>query len=181
MWKNSENRWGWVNIIIHWLTALVVFGLFGLGLWMVDLTYYDQWYKSAPDLHKSVGVSLLLLTLFRLLWRKLNIVPVHLQTHTGFEIKVASITHKLLYLLMFLIMISGYLISTADGRGIDVFGLFEVPALIYDIDKQEDIAGLVHMVLAFTLISLVLVHMVGALKHHFIDKDSTLKRMLGIY
>ena len=180
MLKNSENSWGWVSISIHWVSALTIFGLFALGLWMVELSYYDPWYRSAPDLHKSIGVSLLLLTLFRLFWRKINVTPLSLDSHTSFEKKTANRVHKIIYLLMFLIMFSGYMISTADGRGIEVFGLFEVPALIYNIEKQEDVAGVIHFILALSLIVLVIVHMLGALKHHFVDKDSTLKRMLGM-
>ena len=180
MWRNSDNRWGWISIAIHWLTALTVICLFSLGLWMVELTYYDEWYRTAPFIHKSIGISLFLLTLFRIVWRKMNTVPAHLASHTDLEKKAASIAHKSIYVLMLLIMFSGYLISTADGRGIDVFGLFEVPAIIHGIDKQEDVAGVVHLVLAISLITLVSLHAAGALKHHIIDKDSTLKRMLGI-
>jgi cytochrome b561 len=76
-------------------------------------------------------------------------------------------------------MLSGYLISTADGRAIDVFNLFSVPALVSGFDNQEDIAGLVHQIIAYSLIALVVLHALAALKHHFIDRDRTLKRMLN--
>ena len=76
-------------------------------------------------------------------------------------------------------MISGYLISTADGRAISVFGWFEVPATITSIPKQEDVAGLVHQYLAWGLVIFSGVHALAALKHHFIDRDATLNRMLG--
>ncbi|KZZ44246.1 hypothetical protein A3755_21060 [Oleiphilus sp. HI0085] len=84
----------------------------------------------------------------------------------------------MLYILMFLIMSSGYLISTADGRGVGVFELFDVPALPSLIENQEDIAGEIHFYLAWTLIVLVILHVAGALKHHFINKDTTLVKML---
>jgi cytochrome b561 len=77
------------------------------------------------------------------------------------------------------VMISGYLISTADGRAISVFGWFEVPALITSIPDQEDIAGLIHEYLAWGLVIFSGLHALAALKHHFIDRDPTLKRMLG--
>jgi len=180
MWKNTENQWGRVSIIVHWLSALAVTVLFFLGLWMVDLSYYDSWYQTAPYLHKSLGVCLFLVILFRMLWRKINVIPVPVSTHTEFESKAARIVHGLIYLLLLLIMLSGYLISTADGRAIEVFGLFKVPALIYGLHQQEDIAGEVHFILAVSLMLLVIIHISGSLKHHFIDKDITLKRMLGI-
>jgi len=76
-------------------------------------------------------------------------------------------------------MLSGYLISTADGRPISVFGWFEVPALLTSIPNQEDVAGLVHEYLAWGLVILAGLHGLAALKHHFIDRDPTLLRMFG--
>jgi cytochrome b561 len=75
-------------------------------------------------------------------------------------------------------MSSGYLISTADGRAIAVFDWFSVPALISDLPAQEDIAGLIHRWLAYLMMGLVLLHAAAALKHHFINKDNTLRKML---
>lgn len=180
IWKNTENQWGVVSIFLHWLSALCVVGMIILGLWMIELSYYDQWYKKAPDLHKSVGICLLIVTLFRLSWRKISSVPRNINSHTIFEIKVARFVHKLMYLILLLIILSGYLISTADGRSVEVFGVFTVPAMIYGINQQEDIAGLIHFILASCLVVLVSLHTAGSLKHHFVDKDLTLKRMLGI-
>ena len=87
--------------------------------------------------------------------------------------------HRLMYVLMYLLLLSGYLISTADGRGINVFGLFTVPASISGLQNQADIAGEVHQWFAFTLIALVVLHVLAALKHHLVNRDQTLKRMLS--
>jgi cytochrome b561 len=178
--RNTTAQWGWLTMTIHWLTALTVLAMFALGLWMVELTYYDGWYKKGPDLHKSIGISLFILTLIRLLWRLNSTVPEALATHKPWERKVAAIVHCMLYLLLFMVMVSGYLISTADGRGVELFGLFEIPATLHGIDRQEDIAGIVHLVLASTLVGTALLHAAAALKHHIIDRDKTLKRMLGL-
>lgn len=179
MWGNSSSQWGWVSISIHWLSALVVFGLFGLGLWMVELNYYHSWYRTAPFIHKSIGVSLFLLTVFRLIWRWYNVTPRPLQSHSKLEKNAAHLGHTLLYILLFALMFSGYLISTADGRPLEVFNLFELPAIIHGLERQEDVAGDVHRWLGWTLIALVAVHAAAAIKHHVYDKDVTLKRMLG--
>ena len=178
-WKNTSSAWGLSSILIHWFSALIVFALFALGLWMVELTYYDSWYTKAPNIHKSVGIILFFLTLGRIIWRYISVPPQHLEGHTIKERKAATIVHRLLYVLLFLIMLSGYLISTADGRAISVFGWIDIPATISGIDKQEDIAGTVHFVLAISLIGLVVLHALGALKHHIVNKDNTLRRMLG--
>jgi len=91
----------------------------------------------------------------------------------------SKLGHLALYAGLFALMISGYLISTADGRGIEVFGLFEVPATLTTIPDQEDVAGVVHEYLAWGLVIFAGLHALAALKHHFIDRDATLVRMLG--
>ena len=178
--KNSPAGYGLVAILLHWLVALAVIGLFILGLWMVDLTYYDSWYNRAPSLHRSIGILLFLVMLGRLLWRRLNIIPDDEPGIPLWQRRLAHAVHALLYLLPFAVMLSGYLISTADGRPIEVFGLFPVPALVSGIPNLEDMAGKVHWYLALSLISLAGIHTLAALKHHFIDRDRTLKKILGI-
>tara|TARA_B110000116_G_scaffold245046_1_gene235874 strand:- start:3540 stop:4094 length:555 start_codon:yes stop_codon:yes gene_type:complete len=180
MLKNTDTGYGWVAIVLHWLMALIVFGLFGLGLYMVELSYYDAWYRGSLELHKSVGITLLLLWLARMAWRLLSINPhtVTLTRRERLEQAAAHWMHIVLYAVMLGLFLSGYLISTADGRGIEVFELFTVPALPWGINNQEDIAGDIHEVLAWSLIVLVAVHALAAVKHHFIDKDKTLMKML---
>ncbi len=176
--KNTNERYGWITIGLHWSVAMIVIGLFALGYWMVDLTYYDSWYKTGPALHKSIGLFLFTLMLFRLIWRNVQIQPIPLTTLTSFEKKSAHLMHMLLYVLLFLLMLSGYFISTADGRGIEFFALFDVPGFGSFIEDQEDVAGIFHKVTAYLIISMVLIHAAAALKHHFINKDKTLTRML---
>ena len=100
--------------------------------------------------------------------------------HKPWELRLASLVHGLLYLLLIVIVLSGYLISTAKGQGIDVFGWFTLPALITGLPEQADRAGLVHYWLAISVLVLAGLHALGALKHHFIDRDNTLRRMLGL-
>lgn len=178
-WKNSPGHYGLLSILLHWLVAVGVFGMFGLGLWMVDLDYYNSWYKAAPDLHKSVGLCLLAIMLLRLAWRTLNPPPLPLPSHGPRTQLLSRVTHWLLYFGLFALMLTGYLISTADGRGISVFGWFDVPPSLTSIPDQEDTAGLAHTWLAWTLVIVAGLHGLAALKHHFIDRDSTLTRMLG--
>ncbi len=82
--------------------------------------------------------------------------------------------------MLFGLFISGYLISTADGRAIEVFNWFSIPALGELFSDQADIAGEIHYYLAFSLIGLAVLHALAALKHHYINKDNTLKKMLGV-
>jgi cytochrome b561 len=178
--RNTNSKWGLVSVFVHWISALVVIGLFVLGLWMVDLTYYDEWYRTAPALHKSIGIILFILTVLRLVWRNVNKVPEPIKNHTKLEIGTSRFAHGGLYFLMIAVMTTGYLISTADARPVDVFGIFKVPAIIHSFDKQEDIAGEAHLILASVLIGFSLFHGMAAIKHHVFNKDRTLKRMFGL-
>ena len=178
--KNSPSRYGWISIGIHWLTAFAVFGLFFVGNYMVDLTYYDPNYRTVPALHKAVGLTLFALLLFRIGWHLKVGLPSPIASLRWWEIKAAQVAHKLLYVLLLVTTVSGYLISTAKGQGIEVFGLFTAPALPWAIPQQEDIAGQIHDLAAHALFFLALFHGAAGLKHHFWDKDATLKRMLGV-
>jgi cytochrome b561 len=180
MLRNSEENYGWVTIALHWAMAVAIVALFTVGLWMVDLSYYDPWYRRAPEIHKGVGVLLLLFLVLRYLWRLANPLPHPEPSLSTIERRAAHAAHLLFYFLIAAVMVSGYLISTADGRPIDVFGLFAVPATVTGLPGQADIAGEVHFYLAATLIGLAAVHALAALKHHFLDRDRTLLRMLGL-
>jgi cytochrome b561 len=177
---NTPQSYGAVSVWLHWVVALAVFALFGLGFWMVDLTYYDPWYRTGPDIHRSVGILLFVAVLARLAWRLLSPVPKALPTHQRWEVITAHLAHGLLYVLMLAAMISGYLISTADGSAIQVFELFQVPSVTGRLRGIEDTAGVVHYWSTWGLIGLAGVHALAALKHHVIDRDNTLRRMVGM-
>lgn len=164
--------------LLHWLSALLVVGLFAVGLWMRSLSYYDPLYQVLPFWHKSVGFLLLFLILARLFIRSITNQPGHLSTHKSWERILARATHWLLYGLMFCLFISGYLVATADNRPATFFGWFDIPVLITAFENQEDIAGLIHEYCAWALIGLSVLHAAAAIKHHWLDKDVTLKRML---
>ena len=178
-WSNTSTGYGLFSMILHWLVAIIVCGMFGLGLWMVELDYYSSWYKAAPDLHKSIGLCLLALMLLRLGWRLWSPLPQPLSSHGLWTRRASKAGHLLLYVGLFALMLSGYLISTAEGRGISVFGWFEVPASLTSIPDQEDVAGVIHAWLAWGVVILASLHALAALKHHLIDHDATLTRMLG--
>lgn len=176
MLNNTKNSYGWLSIALHWLSAIVVFGMFALGVWMVELGYYSPWYKEAPYYHKSVGLLLCGLIILRLIWKSSQIRPAGIGKH--WEQALAKLVHTILYVGLFSLFLSGYLISTADGRGIDIFNWVTIPSLGEWIDDQEVVAGDIHQWLAYGLIGLVVIHAFAALKHHFIEKDSTIKRMI---
>lgn len=176
--RNDTRRYGLIAVLLHWSMAALVIGLFFLGAWMVDLDYYNAWYQRAPDLHRGFGVVVALLLVLRLAWRLRNVHPVPLGRPR--ERRLAAWVHRLLYLLVAAVVTTGYLISTANGQPVSVFGWLDIPATLTFLEQQEDIAGKWHEVLAYSLLFLAIVHGLAALKHHFIDHDATLRRMLGL-
>ena len=176
---NTADHYGLITVLVHWICALGVIALFALGIWMGELGYYDKWYRSAPHLHKSFGVVLVFLFFLRLVWRLYNPKTLALQSHKPWEKISSKITHALFYLLLFSMFASGYFITTAKGQALEVFSLLSIPSVFSGLDNLEDLAGTIHKVIAFSIIGLAVLHAIAALKHHFVDKDKTLLRMLG--
>lgn len=174
--RNTRQSYGWVTRAFHWTMALYVFGMFGLGIWMRTLGYYDPWYQPAPELHKALGIVLIALFVLRVIWRAANPQPLPLSTQE-WERRVGEAVHWALYLLILALAVTGYLYSTGDGKAISVFGLFELPVLI-QLKPLADFAGNVHEILAYAIIALAALHAMAALKHHFVDRDATLRRMV---
>lgn len=175
MLTNTRTGWGLVSIALHWLSAVAVVGLFILGWWMTGLGYYDSWYNIGPWWHRSVGILLLFATLLRIVWRVLQPTP---KSHgQRLERLAAELGHIVLYALLLGVLVSGYLISTAEGDPISVFGWFQVPALITGLPDQATLAGKVHWYGAIALMVLSGGHALAAIKHHWIDHNDTLARM----
>ncbi len=175
--------WHPILVLLHWSSAIVILGLYALGWYMVQLDYYDDWYHAAPTWHKAFGLLWCVVIVLRLVLRFILPRPAHLPSHATWERRLATLVHLLLYCLLLVIFFTGYLIATADGRAINLFDLVTLPALFSEaqleawLEYPEDVAGEWHELAADTLMLLVALHALGALKHHFIDRDTTLRRM----
>lgn len=176
--KNSDNAYGLVAICLHWLMAVLLIILFALGEYMEGLDYYDAWYHTAPWIHKSIGIIVFALLISRTFWRFITLTPAPIPEHKNWEVVLAKSTHWMLYLIMFVVCISGYLISTAEGAGIEVFGWFSVADIISYGEMQAETAGSVHGIATKLLLLLFVVHLLGVMKHRMIDKDKTLTRII---
>ncbi|MDQ6950574.1 MAG: cytochrome b [Mariprofundales bacterium] len=173
---NSNTHYGWIAIILHWVMALAIIAIFVLGWWMTGLDYYDRWYHDAPSIHQSIGMLLLMLLLFRFAWRLGNARPQLMGL--WWEQMAALVVQQLHYLLLLIVMITGYLLPTAEGIGINIFGWFTVPATLSFDKAQADLVGDIHWWSACAAMALIAVHSAAALKHHFVDRDPTLLRMV---
>ena len=176
----NDNRagYGWITIALHWVVAPLVFFMFGLGVYMRTLDYYSPWYHKAPDLHIALGILVFILMLTRLAWRTYNRSPDPLPSLNKLTILAATSVKIALYLLVFLICITGYQITTNDGEAANFFGLFSIPAMMHLGPDNADRIGLIHKYLAWSLVIIALLHALAALFHHFVKRDKTLVRML---
>ncbi len=177
MSKKNDN-YSSVARSFHWLSAVLIIFMLGLGLYMTDLDYSPdkmEWY----GLHKSLGVAVLTIIAARLLWVITHSYPKSLKTHKKWEKLLAKGSHILLYVAAFFMPMSGWLMSQSYGHPVSFFGWFELPVLVEKDEPMGEIFAIIHEYLAYTLIALITLHVLGALKHHFVDKDITLKRMLG--
>lgn len=179
MLTNSKERFGAVAQIFHW----------GIFLLFVTLYIVAEMMDEAPkgpekwalyDLHKSLGISVLFLVFLRLSWRFSNPVPEPAGKASKWVEKAASVSHFILYAIMFIMPLSGYVMSVSGGHAVGWFGLFKLPNVIGKSEGLHDIAEEFHEAMAMIIIVVVSVHFLAALWHHFILKDNILRRMLPI-
>lgn len=180
--RNDADRWGWVSLTLHWLTALMVLGLVAVGLVMQELPNSLTKFEIYA-LHKSFGITVLALTVMRLLWRMVAGAPRPVPGMPAWQRIAASLSHGALYLILLLMPISGWLYHSASGavpRQLEWFKLFALPSLSErDRDVAEFAIGM-HEWLFIALAVIVTVHALAAIKHHYIDRDRTLQRMLPV-
>jgi len=194
---NVSNRYTKTAIVLHWLIAIAIFAMFALGWYMSELPkegpkqmgfdlfdlgiYTWQLSEEATlrtfyfNLHKSIGVTLLALVIFRLLWRITHKPPALLNSYSAFERKLATGAHHLLYLLMVVLPVSGLLMTLYSKYGLKWFGLNFLPGL--DNKDLRDVFKESHEIIGIVILLVIAIHILGALKHKFIDKDTTLQRM----
>jgi cytochrome b561 len=170
------DRYGMPAIALHWLTALLIVCGFTLGLSMVGLPLSRQklqWYAW----HKWIGITIWLLTCARLAWRLGHPAPVA-PPMPAWQHRAAVIAQVLLYVLLLVIPLSGWLYSSATGVQVVYLGLVPLPDLVARDRELGNVLQSVHVTLNFILLAVVCLHAAAALKHHFVDRDTVLTRML---
>lgn len=162
---------------LHWLIAIMILGMLGLGFYMHDLPLSPEKLK-LYSWHKWAGVTIFLLVIVRLAWRVTHQPPPLPSSIPRLQQWLAHAIHVVLYVLMFGIPLSGWLMSSAKGFQTVWFGVLPLPNLIAKNQALGDLLLTVHLGLNLILIILLLGHVGAALKHHFIDHDEVLKGML---
>ncbi len=163
--------------VLHWLMALMIIGLLVVGLIMSDMPRTDPWHDTLYGLHKSFGFTVLVLAVVRVMARVRLGAPVLPAAIPALERLMAHLGHKALYIFMFVIPISGIVMSNSYGFAVSWFGL-ELPRIV-GIDKARGhLAGEAHELLAYVLMGLLALHVLGALKHYVKERINLFKRML---
>ena len=174
--RNTKQSYGSISKGFHWGVGLLVLIVLGIGLVMTLLM------EPSPDMfalykwHKQLGIVVLAFVVLRLLWRFTEVRPDSLQQ--GVLDKIARFVHLLLYVCILALPLSGWAMSSAKGYDVNLFGVYTLPNFVSKNKELGDFLGDMHFYVGYTLLASFLLHFAGALKHAFIDKDDTLKRML---
>ncbi len=177
--KNTKDAYGIIAKNLHWIIAFIILTLIVVGFYMGDIPYSPQKLQ-VYALHKSFGLLVLWLAGLRILWRFYTKLPQALESHQNWEKILARIVHVLLYFSMFGMPLSGWLMSSAGEYPVPFFGL-QMPDIAPKNEELAKFGHQAHTVIAYMLIAAIGLHSLGAFKHHIIDGDITLKRMVPVY
>lgn len=176
--RNTLSRYGFVAQALHWAIVLGIIAQYFLAE-AGESENATAGAMTPMNWHVSLGITLLALATVRLLWRLFDRSPAWPGEMRGYERFLAASVHVAFYVLLFAIPISGWLLSSVEGEGLTLFGRFDLPPLVAQgTEQREHLIEEVHEVLFNVLFGLAIVHVIAALKHHFIDRDSVLRRML---
>ncbi len=170
-------RYTHTAITLHWLIALLVFAAFPLGLYMHDLPL-SPYKLRLYSYHKWLGVCVMLFAVIRLSWRVSHRPPALPDSMRGWEKLAAESMHYMLYILLFAIPLSGWLMSSAKGFQTVLFGVIPLPDIINKDKFLGEFLQQVHESFNWILLVMVCAHIAASIKHHFIERDDILERML---
>lgn len=176
--KDTENSYGGVSKLNHWLIGLLIIGMLASGLIIEDMPKGPEKF-ALLGLHKSFGFTVLVLASWRILWRLRMGFPKAAEGMQKWEVAAGHAVHGFLMLFGVIMPVAGLLMGAAAGYPTAVFGLFTIPAFAEKNALIGTIAGFTHSVGGKLFIALIILHILAGLKHHFINKDNTLRRMIG--
>lgn len=176
--RNTTTRWGSLGQLFHWVIVALVITQFVLGTLSASLPGASFAKLKWLTPHKSIGITILGLAVLRLVWRLMNPTPLLPNTLKPYERVLAHITHFALYALLFVMPLTGWVMSSARSFPVSWFGIVQLPDLVAANRPLYDTLHTTHAVLAWTLFAVAVLHVAAAMKHHFVLKDDVLKRML---
>jgi cytochrome b561 len=179
MLRNDEQRYGAIAQLFHWAIVGLIVTQFVLAIRAENLPRGMKLINTLA-LHKSIGMTVFALAIARLVWRWMNPVPADPLSMPKWQHAAAKVSHIALYALIFIIPLFGWIASSARNFSVSWFGLFTWPNLVEPSEAAFKFFQTAHAILAWTLFAVALLHIAAALKHHFVDKDNVLRRMLPL-
>ncbi len=177
MTDSQSGTYGAISRANHWFVSIAVFGLLAVGFFLANVELEREARGPIMAMHKATGTVMLFVITWRVIWRLRQGFPAPVPGVAAWQVTASRLVHWGLLFAMILMPLSGVLRSLLAGRSIDIYGLFEI-APVANIAGFSDVAGLVHTTTAYSLGVLIALHVGAALKHQFVDKDTTLLRML---
>ncbi|MFV9474198.1 cytochrome b [Advenella sp. RU8] len=174
-----SQRYTPIAITLHWLMALGLSGTFAMGFYMQDIPLSPSKLQLYAW-HKWAGIVMLLLVFARITWRLTHAAPSLPDSMSGFMRFMANVAHWVLYGLMLAIPLSGWLMSSAQGFQVVWFGIWPLPDLVSKNPALGETLTTVHWALNYVLLGFVVLHIAAALKHHILDRDNILARMIPV-
>lgn len=174
---DSRSQLTKTTVALHWIIAIVIIGSLILGMYIEDLPRGPDKFE-LMGLHKSVGVLVLVVALYRLVWRIRNRLPERLTPVAAWQEKVTTLVHMILLAGTVMMPVSGILMSVGGGHPVAVFG-FELIASGDESELLGELGHVIHGLGSNVMIAAVALHVAASVKHHFVTKDGTLQRIFG--
>lgn len=177
---NTDKAYGLIAQLLHWLVVAGISAQF-VWAWRIDQAESVRSEFQLVNQHKSIGMTVLALVVLRLGWRAFNRPPAFPPSMKTWEMRAANVAHWLLYVLILAMPVTGWIYTSAAGFGAEFFGLLDIPDLVGQSERLEEIFGEIHEWLAIAIVAVVSIHVLAALRHQFVLKDGLLRRMLPVW
>lgn len=174
-WRNSPEQWGIISRILHWFMAIIILGMLGFGFYIASLPNMPLKFLLI-NIHKATGVVVLGLLAFRLIWRLSQPVP-ELRRLPQPHRFLAKLSVPVLYLVSFIMPLSGIIMSQSFGHSVNVYGCFVLPEIVGKNPEFGRLAAATHQIAGWILVLLISIHILAAFYHQFFRKDYLITRM----
>ncbi len=174
---NTRDEFGLISKLLHWLIALIMIALISIGWYMTGLSDQDILYWRLLDLHEFAGLLLFVLVPLKFVWRPFSPNPPYVPGLKSWERRTAQAVRVFFLTAMVLIPLSGFLFVASNGEAVELYGFITIPDIGQFSDANRKLLSNIHYYLSYVCAALIVLHILAALKHHFIDGNRTLRRM----
>lgn len=177
--NDTDKTFGLISIFFHWLLAVLIISMIPMGIIAENMDRGPDKFELL-NTHSAIGAIILILVAFRIIWRLIYRFPDPVGAPSNWEQKLARAWHIMVLAVIFIAPLSGYISAVSGDHSVEVFGLFTMPAIVPVDHGLHEFAEEVHEIAGKLLIPLIGLHIAASLKHHYWDKDATLRRMAGL-